>query len=187
MRHPDGRPFMSIDRYGDGGYRIGAPGHGVHRVERDGSSMRSAVAPSSTRWKRLFFAQVLPLAAALNGLELFHASAVALDGRAVAFTGSPGVGKTSVAAHLVALGAGFVTDDVLAVEPHGAGVLAHPGPALANVEPEELTRLDDGSLAADAEPGSDGKRAVRPAPVDGFLPLGALCLLARVPRDEPLA
>ena len=58
-----------------------------------------------------------------------HASAVALDGRALAFVAPSGTGKTSVAAHLVARGASFLTDDALAVEPVPGGLLAHPGQA----------------------------------------------------------
>src|SRR6266508_6040431 len=96
MRHTDGRLFMRIDSHVSAGYRIWAPYYGRHLVSADGRSIRSAL-PNVTpwRWQRLFFAQALPLAAALQGLEVFHASAVALRGRVLAFVGAPGAGKTS--------------------------------------------------------------------------------------------
>jgi hypothetical protein len=58
-----------------------------------------------------------------------------------AFIGSSGSGKTSVAAHLVALGASFVTDDVLALEARDSTVLAHPGPARMSIEEAELRQV----------------------------------------------
>src|SRR3989442_11817301 len=82
-RTPSGRLVMSVDLHPRIGYRIAAPGHGTHIVSPDGTDVVSAVAAVSPwRWQRLLFAQVLPLAATLQGLELFHASAVEHAGRA---------------------------------------------------------------------------------------------------------
>jgi hypothetical protein len=54
----------------------------------------------------------------LSGRTVLHASAVSVDGRAIAFIGPSGRGKTTVAALLcVEGGADLVTDDVLAVDP----------------------------------------------------------------------
>ena len=92
----------------------------------------------SWRWQRLLYAQVLPLCATLQGLELFHASAVELRGQAIGFIASSGAGKSSIAAHLVAQGATLVTDDVLALEPVGDEILAHPGGGLVSVAEHEL-------------------------------------------------
>lgn len=51
----------------------------------------------------------------LRGATLMHASAVAIDGRAVAFVGQSGRGKSTVAALMCAADAALVTDDVLVV------------------------------------------------------------------------
>ena len=75
---------------------------------------------------RLLFAQVLPLAATLHGLELLHASAVAWNGRALGIVAAAGTGKTSVATHLVASGGVLLTDDVLALEEVEGAIVAHP-------------------------------------------------------------
>ena len=122
-RFGDGRLMMSVERADNVGYRIYAPRHGRHLVSNDGT-MLCSVLPRvpEWRWQRLMFAQVLPLAAALHGLPLVHASAVALGGRALAFVAPSGTGKTSVAAHLVARGASLLTDDALAVEPVPGGL-----------------------------------------------------------------
>ena len=184
LRHTDGRVFMRIDRRADDGYRIWAPYYGRHLVSADGRSIRSALPNVSPwRWQRLFFAQTLPLAAALQGLEVFHASAVAVRGRVAAFVGSSGTGKTSVAAHSVALGASFVTDDVLAVETNGNAVVAHPGPARLSIEDSELRRVPDGQRSRlGLAIGRSDKLMIEPAPTTTALPLGALYFLKR-PAD----
>ena len=139
-RYPDGRPFMLIHRHEQLGYRIWAPRYGRYEVAGDGRRITCAIPARTSRWQRLFFAQPLPLAAALQGVELFHASAVALDGHAIAFVAPSGTGKTSIAAHLVSRGAGLVTDDVLALEATADGILAHPGMGILCVDEDELER-----------------------------------------------
>jgi hypothetical protein len=139
-RFPDGRRMLAVDHHDSLGYRITAPRYGRYVVSPDGSAIGCALQPS-WRWQRLFFAQVLPLAAALRGLALFHASAVADAQGAVAFLAASGTGKTSVAAHLVARGATLLTDDIMAIEWRPDALLAHPGPALTNVAGDELRRM----------------------------------------------
>jgi hypothetical protein len=141
-RLPDGRLIMRVDRHETLGYRVFAPRYGRHLVSADGTRLRSAF-PTTTawRWQRLLFAQALPLAATLQGLELLHASAVVADERVVAFVATSGTGKSSVAAHLVARGATFMTDDVLAIESVPQGIMAHPGAAFATLAREELASI----------------------------------------------
>jgi hypothetical protein len=141
-RHPDGRLFLRIDACETLGYRIWAPYYGRHLVSADGTTIASALPRVPVvRWQRLFFAQVLPLAAALQGLSLVRAGAVAVRGRAVAVIGPPESGKTALAAHLVALGATFVSDDVLALEKTAHTVVAHPGPTRLSIDEAELRRI----------------------------------------------
>jgi len=185
LRHTDGRVFMRIDRRADEGYRIWAPYYGRHLVSADGRSIRSALPNVSPwRWQRLFFAQTLPLASALQGLEVFHASAVAVGGRVAAFVGSSGTGKTSIAAHLVALGATFVTDDVLAIEAAGATVVAHPGPARLSIDDSELRRIPEGQRSRLGVPvGRSDKLMIEPEPTTAPLPLAGLYFLKRPASD----
>ena len=154
---------------------VAAPGFGEHFVASDGTAIESRLSEvAGDQWQRLFFAQVVPLAAAAQGLDLLHASAVELGGRAVAFTGAPGIGKTSLAAQLVARGHGFVTDDVLAVETDGAALVAYPGPAVLHVDPCELDpHVGDRFHALGPSADEPRKLRVRTTPVAGSLPLAA--------------
>jgi hypothetical protein len=52
----------------------------------------------------------------LRGLTVLHASAVAVDGAALAFVGQSGRGKSTVAALMCAAGAELITDDVLTID-----------------------------------------------------------------------
>ncbi|MBM2577186.1 serine kinase [Jannaschia sp. Os4] len=64
-----------------------------------------------------------------------HATAVAASGRALLIVGPSGSGKSSVAAGMVALGAGLIADDLVVVEADGAGVVAAALPAaIAGIE-----------------------------------------------------
>lgn len=181
LRRPSGAAFMSVERDAAGSFRIAAPGFGEHFVAADGATIETRVPEvAEDQWQRLFFAQVVPVAAAAQGLDLLHASAIELEGRAVAFTGASGIGKTSLTAQLVARGHGFVTDDVLAVETDGATLLAHPGPGLVHVDPRELgptagTHFDVIGPSAD-EP---SKLAVRVTPVPESLALAGVVFVRR--------
>ena len=141
-RRRDGRLVMAVDRHPDVGYRVYAPHNGRHVVSRDGGRILST-RPARTlwRWQRLLLAQVLPLAATLQGLELLHASAVAWRGRTIGLVAPSGTGKTSVAAHLVASGGVLLTDDVLAVERLGNVAVAHPGASCLSIDRAELMRI----------------------------------------------
>jgi hypothetical protein len=177
----DGSLVMAVERDDDSGFQIWAPRYGRHHVSSNGLRIRSAlprIAP--WRWERLLFAQVLPLAAALQGRELFHASAVALNGVVLAFVGAPGAGKSSVAAHLVARGASLVTDDVLALGSNGAGVVAHPGTHLAGVYRHELAAMGAAGRARLGRRLGEAHKAYLASPVvDQALLLGAVYFLSR--------
>lgn len=56
---------------------------------------------------------------ALRGETVLHASAVSIEGRALAFVGHSGGGKSTLAALMCHAGAELVSDDVLAVRPGG--------------------------------------------------------------------
>lgn len=184
-RFPDGRLMMSVAR-ANGDYRIYAPRYGRHIVSGDGTTLYSALPRVATwRWQRLLFAQVLPLAAALQGLSLFHASAVALGGRGLAFSAPSGTGKTSLAAHLVARGATFLTDDVLAVEPATDGLLAHPGAGITSLDESEWRAMSpDGRDRLGRRVGRSDKSHFALDVAQQPVPLVAMYLLRRNSQAE---
>jgi hypothetical protein len=175
-RWRDGRLVMSVDHDPESGYRVYAPWNGRHLVAPDGGRIRSALPPSSPwRWQRLLFAQVLPLAATLQGLELLHASAVEWHGKTVAFVARAGTGKTSTAAHVVASGGTLLTDDVLALEIVDGAIVGHSGVPTLSIDRAELARMSaDGRARVGAALGRADKLVLavpvspRARPLDGL-------------------
>ncbi len=181
-RHASGRLMLTIEQT-ERGYLVAAPGYGRHLIDPDGRAARSylpAVPP--WRWQRLLFAQVLPLAASLQGFHVAHSSAVELEGRAVGFVAPSGTGKTSVCAHLVGGGASFITDDALAIDTSiGATAIAHPGAGVISVHRSELRAM---TKAARARLGSVvatpvDKILVEARPVSRSVPLERIYFLRR--------
>ncbi len=129
--------------------------------------------------------QVLPLVSALHGLEVLHASAVAIDGRACAFSGVPGAGKSTLAINLGLGGAELLSDDVIALRVQGGRVIAEPGSALVNLREEQAEQLEDlGPNKLGEVVGESNKvhlRADRLAPPTA---LGALYLLEPAPAGS---
>ena len=178
-RHPNGRLFLRIDSHERDGFRIWAPYYGRHLIALDGCSIASALPRvPPVRWQRLFFAEVLPLCAALQGLSVFHASAAAVHGKVLAFMGPPGSGKTSLTAHLVALGASFFTDEVLVLESGAADVRAYPGPARLSIDEAELGQIPSTQkLRVGPCVGRSDKVMLEPEPCASPLPLACLYFL----------
>jgi len=129
----------TIDEHERAGYRLYAAGYGLAQIAADGRLVRYAPARRD-KWDGLRFllGRVLPWTALLRGLEVFHASAVSIDSQGVAFLGPAGAGKSSLAVRLVAAGAHFLTDDVLAIDRDADGALrAHPGASIASLREHE--------------------------------------------------
>lgn len=172
-------PDRTIDFDQELGYRLYARHFGAAVISPDGARVRCAPPPvAEWRWQRFLVGRVLPWTALLRGREVFHASAVRLEDRAVALVAPTGGGKTSLAIQLVLRGAGFITDDVLAVERTEDGVAAHPGAALVAIRDEERDRVDPESWERLGRVlGSEGKTYVEVDREPRSLPLGAVYFL----------
>jgi len=188
LRTSDGSLGMAIDDCGELGLRIESPQAGAHQISRDGRTVRSSPGePPAWRWQRLLVGQVLPLVAALRGLEVLHASAVAHGGVAFAFAGNSGAGKSTLAAHLALRGHPMVTDDVLAIS---VGANGHPqahrgSTALAlSREDAELAAELVGSGTATAI-GSDAKDHLLLSGADRRMQLGAIYRVGNQGTAEP--
>ncbi|HVW48407.1 MAG TPA: hypothetical protein VHA76_15230 [Solirubrobacterales bacterium] len=139
-----GGAALRIERGAAGDHLIVCGGHRFH-LAADRSRLTGARpdAPDPLWWAA--FLDWAPYAAAtLAGTLCVHAAGVLADGRVLAPAADSGGGKSTLAGELLARGAEFFCDDVLAVEPTGAGVVAHPGPRLAKVaatRPDLVRRL----------------------------------------------
>jgi hypothetical protein len=186
LRHDDGRPAVTIDSGGARGYLVFAEGFGRALIARDGRGVLCEPLPlPAWRWQRYLTGQVLPFAAVLQGLEVFHASAVVAEGRALAIVAHSGTGKTSLALNLALAGLPFLADDVVALERAPDGLIAHPGAGLANVRPGEAAleqRIEAAGLGAAIGRG-DGELRLRLERHTEPVPLGALVFLERRGED----
>ena len=186
-RFASGRPMLLVGKSTDA-YRIWAPRHGEYIVSADGRLVSAQIPDNGGWWwTRLLFAQVLPLAASLQGLECLHAGCVALGGRAFALAAPSGTGKSSTLLHLVAGGALLVSDDVVATEVHDGAVTVYPGPRIVGVDPAELARVpaDRRPVTATAAP-DDPKTHVDLPAAHEALPLAAVYFLRRDPAASAL-
>jgi hypothetical protein len=181
-RSTDGSVCFRIDAHPQAGYLVWGEERGSHLLSRDGRRLQCAPEGSPRgEWERFLVGQVLPFAALVAGLEIFHASAIVLDGRTIAFVGPSGAGKTSVALEACRRGATFLADDVLALEPEKHGLLAQPGSPLAGVDRGEAERLAGAGRPLGCEVlGEDTReQLVRMDGAVAAAPLGALFFLDR--------
>jgi energy-coupling factor transporter ATP-binding protein EcfA2 len=140
---------------------------------------------------------VLGFALRLRGVLALHASAVLLDGRAVALVGPSGSGKSTAAAAFASAGVPVLSDDVLAVRRVADDLLAYPSYRLLRlwVESEQMLFGTTGALPL-LTPTWD-KRALPLGDAHPFhpvpAPLGDVFLIAprvadaRAPYVEPVA
>ncbi|MGH9049590.1 MAG: hypothetical protein ACRDY4_07675 [Acidimicrobiia bacterium] len=168
-------------------YLLEADGYGTFLVPADGASVLCSPADAAPwQWQRYLVGQILPLVAVLHGFEAFHASVIALGRGAVAFVGRSGAGKSSIAAALVARGAGFVADDVLVVGTDDDPIRAYPGFGLTSLHRDVLALLPGGTTEwLGPQVGAD-QHGVRIAVdvVPGALPLTAVYFLGRATRSD---
>ena len=86
----------------------------------------------------------------LRGIICLHASAVSIDGQAIAFMGDSGAGKSTTAAAFARLGFTVLADDILVLSEESGVLLANPGYPRLRLWPDALQML--GSMSSDLPP-----------------------------------
>jgi len=158
----------------DSGYVIRFPDICDAMLDESLSNVHLLAATSEQRplAELLFVGNVLAAILTLRGDCVLHASAVAADGRAVAFIGPPGRGKSTLAALACAGGARLITDDVLRLVPEDGAWRCPPGTSLLRLRPQA------GSIAklvnAGVEETTDERVGVSLEPDPQEVPLTAL-------------
>lgn len=119
---PDGTLWTQFYRT-NSGYLLRFPNLADFSLSPDGHDVTAHPAPgvSEQTVEHLYLNQVLPLALSRQCKLVFHASAVEIEGAAVAFMGASGKGKSTLAASFATSGSRFLTDDGLMVEAGDGG------------------------------------------------------------------
>jgi len=186
--YPDGTLGLTIDRHEERGYRFYLYSAGVFELGVDGGRVVCRLDPDFAEqwhWRRYLIGQVLPFAALLQGLEVFHASAVEVDGGDVLLAGGSGLGKSTLALNMHLAGAGFLADDSLAVESRDGALVAYPAIATAKVRQVARGLLQADRRGALVETVSEDEHETRflIRTAAGPLPLAGVCMLER--GEEP--
>ena len=84
---------------------------------------------------------VLGFVLRLRGVTCLHASAVAVDGQAIALVGSPGAGKSTIAAAFAQCGFSVIADDVVALAEGGKNFQVQPGYPRLNLWSDSVRAL----------------------------------------------
>lgn len=132
---------------------------------------------------------VLGIVLRLKGVTCLHASAVEVCGKAVAFTGVMGAGKSTTAGIFARNGHPVLTDDIVALKKDEPYFVVHPGFPFLNLLPDAMARLVGSAEASSLDLFSDKSRLALDGNALRFqreaLPLGAIYVLAD--RDPALS
>jgi hypothetical protein len=162
LRDPTGRLFYSLGRDGDHAV-LRYPGLCDFVGDRNLSDVTAHQHPGVDPGliPVLMSGTLLAVHLMLRGELVLHASAVQVDGTAVAFVGASGMGKSTLAAALCGHGCALVADDVLHVDRTNRAVIrVNPGST------ESRLRMSARGLAEKAPAGAvrttaDGRLALR--------------------------
>jgi hypothetical protein len=178
--------LMSVDFAKPAGYLLWARDCGRVLISPDGTELLCEPDPENEGWASIIAAQALPLAATIRGLEVFHASGVVLDGRALLFAGPPGAGKSSLAAALVRAGGQLLSDDAVALRLSEGTLTAYAGSVVLQLRAAEHQRLSADARASLGRPASPafGKQRYVSGNVLDPAPFGGMFLLERS-TEEP--
>ena len=160
----------------DGRHWVDVPGVARFGVNRPSDAVEAIAYPSAApeEINEVYNDSVLPLVVHVHGVEALHASAVLSPQGVVAFCAGSGTGKSTIARGLSERGYQLCADDAVAVEVSGPVVNATLLPFRARLRPDAASFFAQGRLAGRNGRGSSD-------PVDGSVPLAAICVLRRDP------
>ena len=173
-------PLIELRRTGDV-YRLHIEGAGVYAISQKEISYWAADGGPRAEIHLIGIAMAIWLE--LAGVLALHGSGVVVDGRAIGFLGGNRSGKSSLALHLMSLGATLLSDDLLAIRPQDGYIEAAPGYPQVRLWPQEAEALAGGAQGFErAHPDFDNLRIPRSDArwgefAEGAVPLGALYVL----------
>jgi hypothetical protein len=147
---PDGSVWAEYRRT-PRGYHIRFPDLADFLISADGTEVEGFPAPGieGATVEHLYLNQVHPLALGRRGKLVIHASAVDVNGEALAFLAESGRGKSTLAAALAMKGYRFLSDDSLVIETEGGEHFALPShPSIRLWQDSEAHLLDKDAVKA---------------------------------------
>jgi hypothetical protein len=136
-------------------YLLRFPNQADFLIPRSGPEIRCRPLPDvpDSTVRHLLLDSVIPLILSRREPLVLHASAILFDGRAIAFIGTSGQGKSTLAASYGRLGHAILSDDYLVVRRAASGWVAvpsYPGVRLLPMSRDELFELPlpDAEVAA---------------------------------------
>lgn len=125
---PEGPPYVVVRRDATLGFWFRYADGTEFVLDREGTSIRAWWAEASTLEDTSMYllGPLLGFALRLRGVLALHASAVLIDGRALALIGPGGAGKSTTAAAFAAAGVPVLSDDVVAVRVIDGVAMAYP-------------------------------------------------------------
>lgn len=135
-----GSPYLEI---GSGGDVLAKIGNGLRFHIRDGSQITLQTADAGAGGEIETHLSSLIAGVVLHQRDelALHASAIAMDGSAVAFSGASGLGKSTLASAMVLRGYPLLTDDVCRVQFGDGDASVEPGPPRLRLWPDIVRRL----------------------------------------------
>ena len=140
----DGHPEFRASYFGDSGaIRFAYSDGTVFTIDALGSQVWAEMPPSMNpdELAPALMGPVMGIVLRLRGVTSLHASAVAIDGRAIALVGESGAGKSTTAAAFAHLGYPVLSDDVLALTDCGDHFLVRPAYPRIRLWPESAAGL----------------------------------------------
>jgi HPr Serine kinase C-terminal domain len=141
---PDVRPGMTTFRGGAEEAVLATPGLAFVQLRHGREIIVEPVGEASEDAIRaIVLGPVLAVMLSQRGLMTLHASAIAVNGQAVAFMGDAGWGKSTLAAAFIRRGRPLVADDVVAVSFEQREPRVPPAVPQVRLTPEALDALGD--------------------------------------------
>jgi hypothetical protein len=157
-------------------------------ISADGSKIVCRPSPSTLREEFLLclLGPVISYSLIRRGIEPFHASAVVINGGAVAFLGDCGYGKSTLTAGFLQKGYSILSDSLLPLLAHEQRIIAHRGPKRIKLFPQSIRATFGQSTMGTLITPRSSKRAIPLAAnmiADAAVPLKAVYIL-RPPRPN---
>ena len=192
-RDNDGQPVLVVSLLADGAFYRFHYTEGIDYIlARDGSRLWICW-PKSVAEGDIFsylLGPVMGFILRVRGTVCLHASAVAINGRAIVFVGDIGAGKSTMAMALGRLGYPIISDDIVPIcEKYGV-TYANPGYPRMRLRQPSLSILSDLDRGLPPLPKAEGQGRLHFELISGGyqfqsepLPIGALYLLGERNAD----